>query len=206
VAAFVFQHSDRFVGVSSDPQQLAIWLAVSLTFAVGTAVSAAYQKHDTEIQRKRVESFFTGGDSFVFLKIPTALVVFGRMAQSYLIKMGEFPPYDVRLRVCDLRAQPAIFAHHRVGDVSGGSIADFGAPVTEGPLVGPIPEDSCYRVFFTARNGAWIQELIMKKSAKTPGVAAVTRVMTGALQVPKAILYEKDLGYEAEFGYPKWEA
>jgi hypothetical protein len=61
-------------------------------------------------------------------------------------------------------------------------------------------------VFFNARNGRWIQDLILKKSNKSAGLLSATKVGRGLVN-DKITAYEDIApGFVEEFGSPDWKS
>ena len=131
----------------------------------GWSVYARKTADDADIEKLR--GFLTGGNSFAFLSIPWAIIVLDQPASSFITKIGEFPLYDLRLRIVDV-AKTAQELTLKIGDF-GSSMASIGAPSIEGPQIPQIHDDEYFRVFFTARNDVWIQDIILRKSARSSG-------------------------------------
>jgi len=130
---------------------------VGLCLALVAAWRTAEQKKEIENERSRLDGFLRGGNSFSFLSIPYAIVVPNQIVRTYILRIGEFPLFDLRMRITDLQNTVRPILAVRLGDF-GSSIVEIGAPTMDGPAMGPIQNHEYFRIFFNARNGGWVQD------------------------------------------------
>ena len=143
---------------------------------------------------KRLEGFQTGGDSFCYWML-YYFDLTNNIAQNFvIIKSGEFPLYDLRYSIYDVYAKKDIF-HKEHGELN--SPADYFL------LKWKLPNKIYYRVFFSARNGQWHQDLILNKSEKSKCWLAATIVKD---KFGKEIVHKHiDNQFLEEFGEPNWK-
>jgi hypothetical protein len=141
----------------------------------------------------RIEGLQTGGNSFCYLML-YHFDLDRNIAQNFcIIKTGEFPLYDVRYRILDMDAHV---------DILRKTHGELNAPAEFTIVKWGLPEKVYYRIFFSARNGQWNQDLILIKSVKSKCWLAATKVRdkSGANIAHQHI----DIGFEVEFGSPNW--
>lgn len=159
--------------------------------------SEKYKEETNELDKrfKHLEGLQTGGSTFCY----SMLYHFDlkqNIAQNFcIIKSGEFPLYDLRYRVWDVSASKDIL-HNSHGELN--SPADY--YMVKWGLTNRV----YYRIFFSARNGAWHQDLILMKSEKSECWLAATIVKDKS---GREIMHNYiDNGFEEEFGTPSWQS
>jgi len=140
----------------------------------------------------RLEALQTGGDTYAYIMLYHFDLNLCIARNLCVIRMGEFPLYDLRFRVHDLA---------RGKDVLQTPSTELNSPADYVILEWPLPDDVYYRVFFHARNGNWHQDLQLKKSPAANCWLAATRVQ-GLQQL--ADFQHVDDGFAEEFGEPIW--
>lgn len=176
-----------------------------LFLALGAAWQTGEQKREFESERGRLDGFLSGGDSFSILSIPYAAVVPNHLIKTTIVRFGKFPLFDLRMRVTIFRDVVSTVLSARLGDF-GSSITDIGIPTMDGPVMGPFKNDEYLRMFFNARNGGWVQDLILRKSTRSTGWLAATKVTRGLMDNQIVIFEDMAQGFEEEFGKPAWKA
>jgi hypothetical protein len=98
----------------------------------------------------RLEGLQTGGDSFCYWMLYHFDLERSVSQQFVLMRMGDYPLYDDRLRVTDINGRRDIF--RKVwGEISAQAEFEY--------RDWTLAETAYYRVFFSARNGMWHQDL-----------------------------------------------
>lgn len=160
--------------------------------SVQSAIEAI--KSEIEAKHRRLEGLQTGGDTFCYWMLYDFDIETNIGRQYVVIRKGEFPLYDVRFRILDMET------NQQVDTQVWGEIncpADFKFCKWE------LPESVYYRVFFHARNGAWNQDLILKKSNETGCWLAATRVVNK--NGTEEFYHIDNPQFEKEFGEPQWK-
>lgn len=139
----------------------------------------------------RLEGLQTGGDSFCYLMFYDFDLSNGIAKNFVVIKKGEYPLYDVRIRICNMGNKHEIL--RQWGEIS--------APAEYELLQWPLQENEYYRVFIHARNGQWHQDLILKRSESAKCWLAATKVFSSD---GNSRFEHIDAGYKLEFGSPDW--
>lgn len=157
-------HLERIVGILDRPGNALIrkqFLGIDL----GAEAVAAEQLLDAQ---KRLEGLQTGGDTFCYLMLYNFDVGLNIAREFVVIREGDFPLYDVRLRIRDMDAG---------GDVHSENWGEISAPAEFRDVEWPLRDSVYYRIFFHARNGQWHQDLALKKSVEEGFWKAATRVL-----------------------------
>jgi hypothetical protein len=145
----------------------------------------------SQSEQKTLEGMLTGGDTFCYFMLYW-FDLDENIAKSYaLIRKGQFPLYDVRMRLVDMNTQKELNEYW--GEVS--------APSLGGPQVWRLSDSMYFRIFFSARNGMWHQDLQLRRSPKANCWLAATRVIGRGGQVR---FEHFDNEYRGEFGNPEW--
>jgi hypothetical protein len=92
---------------------------------------------------------------------------FSLLAVAVIIRKGDYPLYDVRIRIRDMDVSRDVF-ERPLGEIN--AQADYLI------VKWPLPSSVYYRVFCHARNGSWNQDLILKRSDAAQCWLAATRV------------------------------
>jgi hypothetical protein len=161
----------------------------------GTEVLHEVESLKDEIARsqKHIEGLQTGGDTFCYWMLYDFDMTRALARNFVIIRRGEYPLYDVRMRIRDMDADKDVF-NRNWGELN--SPADF--LIVEWPL----PESVYYRVFFHARNGNWHQDLILKRSTSAGYWLAATRVWDRSGR--EVVFEDIDSILVDEFGEPTW--
>ncbi|MBP6895657.1 MAG: hypothetical protein KBC94_14650 [Pseudacidovorax sp.] len=112
-----------------------------------------------ELHAKKLINYSTGGDSYCYFSVMKV----GATLYLTAIHVGEFPLFNVVARVTDLYHfntllksgghLPDSDRHVKVGDLTPGfALGQFS-------VVLHTPQSQDVNIFFTARNGEWVQEL-----------------------------------------------
>jgi hypothetical protein len=141
----------------------------------------------------RLEGLQTGGDSYCYAMLYDFDLPAAVAQQFVLIRQGEFPLYDVRFRVRDVDAET---------DLVEREWGELNSPAAYQLLRWPLQESVYYRIFFSARNGAWHQDLQLRKSINARCWLAATRVLGANGRDVR--LEHRDHGFIEEFGEPLW--
>ncbi|WP_437898628.1 hypothetical protein [Sorangium sp. So ce124] len=145
--------------------------------------------------QKRLEAMQTGGDSFCYFML-YYFDLANSIAQNFaVIRKGEFPLYDVRMRVVDMDTSRNVFER---------PWGEINAPAQFLVLKWSLASSVYYRAFFSARNGAWHQDLILKRSKAANCWLAATRVL--GRNGRDVIFLHIDGEYLPEFGEPSWKS
>ncbi len=157
------------------------------------AQEVARLREEVLAAHKRLEGMQTGGESFCYLMLYHFDMTLAIAHNVAVIRKGEFPLYNLRIRVTDMDASRDIF-QNAWGEL------DSAADILLRPW--PLSPRTYYRIFFHARNGAWHQDLVLRRSETARCWLAATRVFDrkGA----DLILEHIDSGFELEFGSPTW--
>ena len=146
---------------------------------------------DLEAKTADLVGYITGGDSACYLSghpEPS-----GRIGYFNLVHVGRHPLYDVRARIVDLEAFAQIEdsftfetmakteTHRHFGDL----IPGHASMLPEALELGPVEKRS-FNIFYTARNGGFVQMLRFRKVENSWLVA--TKVMRGDILVHEHVL------------------
>lgn len=185
-------HLERITAVLDKPSMASVrqqFLAIEALEA--TTISTLHN----EISRiqKRLEGLQTGGDSFCYLMFYHFDLQKNVAQNLVLIRKGEYPLYDVRLRILNMKSRVEQNKHW--GEIS--------APAESNLVNWALNPCEYYRVFIHARNGQWHQDLQLRLSEVSKCWLAATKVTwrDGC----SIILQHLDNGYLSEFGEPVWE-
>lgn len=172
---------------------------VSARSALATAESSeavlrtefeALKQNLLEAQR-RVEGLQTGGDTFCYWMLYHFDLQRNVARNFVVIRQGEYPLYDLHLRILDLDTKREI--RREWGELN--------APAAFLIVEWPLPPTVYFRIFFHARNGSWHQDLLLRRSEAAACWLAATRVLGRKGEV---LLEHFDNEYLAEFGPPTW--
>jgi hypothetical protein len=151
-------------------------------------------KKEVAQSQKHVEGLQTGGDTFCYWMLYHFDMIKALARNFVVIRQGEYPLYDVRMRIRDMDANK---------DVLNRSWGEINSPADFLIIEWPLPESVYYRIFFHARNGSWNQDLILKRSSKRGYWPAATRVMD---KKGREVVFEHidNPDFVDEFGEPIW--
>lgn len=152
------------------------------------------RQFDLELQDDayRLQALQTGGDTYAYLMLYHFDLAENIAQNLVVIRAGEFPLYDLRIRLRDM---------DRGLDVLEENWGELNSPADYRLVKWPLPDSVYYRAFFHARNGSWHQDLQLKRSTKANCWLAATRVW-GHQQAPD--FQQVDQQYLEEFGSPTW--
>lgn len=142
---------------------------------------------------KRLEAVQTGGDTFCYWML-YHFDLSESVAHNFVVsRVGDYPMYDVRLRIRDLDAGSDVF-QRAWGEIS--------SPAEYFNCNWLLPQNAYYRAFFSARNGMWHQDLQLRRSDLAECWLAATRVSdrNGRDEVFRHV----DNGYVDQHGEPIW--
>lgn len=185
-------HLERVAAVLDAPKMAAVkkqFLGIDLRDAPeAEAVKDALE----EMQRKLI-GVQTGGDSFCYWML-YHFDLGKNVAQNFvIIRKGEFPLYDVRFRIRDMDA---------ARDVHERNWGELNSPADFILMKWPLPDAAYYRVFFHARNGAWSQDLILRRVDEAGCWLAATRV-----RGDRDVVFEHiDNEFDEHCGEPQWRS
>jgi len=150
-------------------------------------------KSDIASVQDRVVGYQTGGHSFCYWMLYHFDIAANIARNFVVIRRGEYPLYDVRLRIRDMDAS---------SDVLNTTWGEINAPADFKLVRWSLPPSIYYRIFFHARNGSWNQDLILKKSIRAACWLAAARVRDkrGA----SVVFEHTDNEFIPEFGSPTW--
>ena len=155
---------------------------------------AGAEEDAVSVHLGRSERTQTGDDTFCYLMFYN-FDINKSIAQNYcIIKSGDSTLYDVSYQIMDINIIEYVLvkSHEELS-----SVFDF--YTTQHSL----RENAYYRIYFTARNERWSQDLILRKSEKYQRWLASTIVRN---KKGKGIVYSKtDDNFEDEFGPPIWK-
>jgi hypothetical protein len=144
-------------------------------------------------RQKHLESLQTGGDTFCYWMLYYFDMAKAIAKDLSVIRRGDYPLYDLSLRVVDMDAGRDL-VREQLGEIS--------SPAICWRVKWPLPESVYYRIFFHARNGSWHQDLILKRSSSAECWLAATHVKDRS---GREIVFEHiDNGFVDEFGEPTW--
>jgi hypothetical protein len=112
-----------------------------------------------------------------------------------IIRRGRYPLYDVGMRLVDMDTK--IEFRQQIGEISGGE----GNRALPYDVAWKLADSAYYRIFFSARNGLWHQDLQLKKSRKANCWLAATKVVGSD---GKLRFQHIDGEYTGEFGATVW--
>jgi hypothetical protein len=147
--------------------------------------------------QETMQGMLTGGDSYCFFGLYFFDVDKNIAKNIAVVRQGKYSLYDVRMRILDMDTKEEKNLY--IGEISGGGTSRS----ISIPGAWNLKDCICYRIFFSARNGLWHQDLLLRKSVKESYWPAATRVVHG----DGSIRHENvDSKYVAEFGPPVWSA
>jgi len=120
-----------------------------------------------ESQRVQLETV-TGGSTFCYWMLYNFKLKENAAYDLVLIKEGKESLYNVYMRITELGKMQDIFTK------DWGEINSVAVSIPRAKWI--LPDSVYYRIFFTARNGNWTQDLILIKSAKDSSWLPATRV------------------------------
>ncbi|WP_433664706.1 hypothetical protein ACQPW1_22685 [Nocardia sp. CA-128927] len=134
----------------------------------------------------------TGGDTYAYFMLYHFDLDEAVARNFVIIKSGEYPLYNVTLRIVDMDTNQQQYAE---------AWGDLDAPAYYRLGKWSLKGENYLRAFFTARNGQWHQDLILKRSDSDNCWLAATRVR-GLQQAPD--FQHMNDGFRDRFGDPAW--
>lgn len=156
---------------------------------------------------KQATALLTGGDDFCYV-IPegTPRPPF----PAIVLHEGEYPLYDVNMRVVDL-SKFKILPNGAIAGQTSLFLGDFPVgPTALGPLSYSFPakgEKASFNIFFSAKNGFWVENLRTRfVNGKWVSAYRVFRYrLTGGKLRPYTLFEKHDRGYPiSKNGEPDW--
>jgi hypothetical protein len=142
---------------------------------------------------ERLEALQTGGDTFCYVMLYHFDSAAALAQHFVIIRKGDFPLYDLHLRIRDLDAGQDVLVQN-LGEVNG--------PAKSVVTRWPLRQSVYYRIFLAARNGQWTQDLQLHRSEKAECWLAATRVRARNGDV--RFVHVDSPQFEEEFGDPQW--
>jgi Effector-associated domain 11 len=169
-------------------------LAISSELEVSTPLKGAADKTTIDEKLARLEAVQTGGDTFCYCMLYFFDFQQNIARQFAVIKVGDFTLYDLRYRVVNMQTNK---------DVGSWQHGELNSPADYPPIKWGLQGSMYLRFFFNARNGAWHQDLILKKSVSANCWLAATMVKG---KNGRDVIFEYlDPEFEKEFGPPVWK-
>jgi len=154
------------------PAIAATALAVIIAFLSKLAID---RFHQADAQ----ECMATGGKTFAYLTLDQDDPTDGSPKRWTVIRVGNCPLHDLQMRVADMDVPD-----ERGWNIFSSTWSEIDAPSLVFSGSWALGPENYYRIFFTARNGSWHQDLILHQ-----GRSAITRVFSSR---GKLILEHKD--------------
>lgn len=187
-------HLERISAILDKPEMMSIrkqFLGIDFTEEILRQEVKAV-KDEVSLVQKHLEAVQLGGDTFCYWMLYNFDLIQGIARDFTIIRCGEYPLYDVRLRIRDMDANQDILSR-QWGEIN--------APADFLQVKFTLPESVYYRVFFLARNGSWNQDLLLKRSTSANCWLAATCVRG---KVGEIRFEHIDNDFISEFGAPAW--
>jgi hypothetical protein len=158
-------HLERIATILDQPKMAVVklqFLNIGPDVATLNAIKAELDKG-----HERLIGFQTGGDTFCYWMLYEFDLSLNIGKWFTVIKKGEYPLYDLSIRIRDMDVGKDIYS------VKWG---ELNAPAQYKGVYWRLPHSVYYRIFFFAQNGAWNQDLILKRSEKAKCWLAATIV------------------------------
>lgn len=149
-------------------------------------------KNEFLLAQRHLEAVQTGGDTFCYWMLYNFDLVQSIARHFAIIKRGEYPLYDVRLRILDMNDNR---------ETRSRPWGEINAPVDGLNVKWTLPESAYYRVFFHARNGSWNQDLLLNRSTSAGYWLAATCVRG---KMGEIRFEDIDNCFISEFGASTW--
>lgn len=187
----------------------AILILVGALISAGGAVLAAYQQSLSEKQlrqkseeiaelNKRIAQSITGGDSFAYIT-PTFLMGSSKSALLTLVHQGEYPLYDLNIRIVDLDKFEKVKQRYSLQDMQKDemhfSVSNL-AP-NEASFLSRVHIQSNtmrWNIFFSARNG-FFTELLRVCKVGSEWKVALKVMNTPTSGEAKTLIQQVDKGF-----------
>ena len=188
-------HLERIATILDRPEMISVrkqFLGIDFTEEVLRQEVQSIIKNEVFLAQKHLEAVQTGGDTFCYWKLYNFDLVQSIARHFAIIRCGQHPLYDVRLRIRDMNANR---------DIMSRQWGEINAPADYLNVNWTLPESVYYRVFFHARNGSWNQDLLLKRSTLAGCWLAAVCVRG---KVGEIRFEDIDNGFISEFGAPTW--
>lgn len=186
-------HLERITTILDDPKMANIrqqFLGIDFEHISKVVNQSTNKILDSQ---KHLEYLQTGGDSFCYLTL-YHFDMSSSVAQNFtIIREGSYTLFDLRIRIVDMDENKDIF-NRQWGEMS--------APAEYELAKWLLRPSVYYRVFFSARNGMWNQDLLLRKSDSDQCWLAATRVL--GKNGREVIFQHMDNGFIENFGEPSW--
>lgn len=188
-------HLERITTILDRPEMISVrkqFLGIDFTEEVLRQEVQSIIKNEVFLAQKHLEAVQTGGDTFCYWMLYNFDIVQSIARDFVIIRCGQHPLYDVRLRIRDMNANR---------DIMSRQWGEINAPADYLNVKWTLTESVYYRVFFHARNGSWNQDMLLKRSTSAGGwlAAACVRGKVGEIRFEHI-----DNGFVSEFGAPTW--
>jgi hypothetical protein len=162
-------HLERVTAILDKPEMAGVRKQFLRIDFSGTEMRHEVESLRSEViqAQKRLEGLQTGGETFCYWMLYHFDMTKALARNFVIIRQGEYPLYDVRIRIRDMDAGKDVL-EKEWGEIN--SPADY--LIVEWPL----PPSVYYRIFFHARNGSWNQDLLLKRSSSAECWLAATHV------------------------------
>jgi hypothetical protein len=171
---------------------------VALTLSIGVYILGKVLPAplDSMLRTKEhLEAVQTGGDTFAYLMLYHFDTKEAFARQLAIILEGKYTLYNVRVSIRDMDRAIEIY-NQLWGEISPPAVAKVG-------IRWPLGDSVYYRIAFSARNGHWSQDLILKRSNALGYWPAATRVYDKYNK--KVVIEHIDKpDFINEFGEPAW--
>jgi hypothetical protein len=188
-------HLERVTAILDKPEMAEVRKQFLRIDFSDTAIRDEVESLRSEVTQaqKRLEGLQTGGETFCYWMLYDFDMTRALARNFVVIRQGDYPLYDVRIRIRDMDAGK---------DVLEENWGEINSPADYRIVEWALPPSVYYRIFFHARNGSWNQDLLLKRSSSAECWLAATHVkdMSG-----REIVFEHvDNGFVDEFGEPIW--
>jgi hypothetical protein len=187
-------HLERIATILDQHEMISVrkqFLGIDFTEEILRQEVEAF-KNEVLLAQKHLEAVQTGGDTFCYWMLYKFDLVQSIARHFVIIRCGEHPLYDVRLRIRDMNANRDIFSR---------SWGEINAPADDLNVKWTLPESAYYRVFFHARNGSWNQDILLNRSTSAGYWLAATCVRG---KMGEIRFEDIDNCFISEFGAPTW--
>ena len=171
--------------------------------AVGLLIHFCLDLYDKKQQEKKIKEITneikatqTGGETYCYLMLYDFSIENSLAKDFVFIKPGVHSLYNLNYRLVDYTKKQN---NTIINDTS---LGEMNAPAIYQKTKWRLNDRVHYGVFFTARNGNWTQELILRKSVDKNYWLAATRVVN---RTGKVIHKYLDNDFETIFGVPNWK-
>lgn len=139
----------------------------------------------------RLEGLQTGGKTFCYVMLYDFDLAKALARNFVYIRCGEFPLFDVRLRIVDMESNVELLSR---------PLGELNSPADYCMVKWHLRDQVYYRLFFHARNGDWMQDLQLHRSVAANCWLAATWVIRNG----EIVHYYKDSEFDELVGAPAW--